>query len=142
MKDKSLKSQSSALCPCGTGKPYALCCEPFHQGQLPDSALKLMRSRYSAYALGLSGYIMATTHPLHPKFVHDSIQWSKEIALFCSTTQFHGLDIINHREKDTKGTVTFKAHLTQNKKDVSFTEKSRFEKMDGKWFYRSGIPIA
>lgn len=136
------ENNQKKLCPCGTGNTYALCCEPFHKGQLPDSALKLMRSRYSAYAFGLSGYIMSTTHPLNKQFRQDTIQWSKEIAEFCSTTQFYQLEILSVREKAPLATVTFKAHLAQNKRDVSFTEKSHFESINGKWLYLKGIPVA
>lgn len=132
------ESNQEMPCPCGTGNDYNVCCEPFHQGQLPDSALKLMRSRYSAYALCLPAYIVSTTHPANPQFSHDVTQWSQKISEFCSNTEFNKLEILAFQEKDQLATVTFVAHLSQNKKDVSFTEKSYFEKIKGKWFYRSG----
>lgn len=125
-------------CPCGTKNAYNICCEPFHKGQLPDSALKLMRSRYSAYALSLPAYIVSTTHPANPQFSHDVPQWSQQISEFCADTEFHKLEILAFEEKEPFATVTFVAYLFQNKKDVSFTEKSYFEKVDGKWLYRSG----
>ncbi len=59
MKTKSVH----LVCPCDSGKSYALCCHPLHQGELAKSALALMRSRYSAYVLGLAPYIMQTWHP-------------------------------------------------------------------------------
>ena len=40
-------------CPCTSTLPYANCCAPFHQGQAAPSARQLMRSRYSAFVLGL-----------------------------------------------------------------------------------------
>ncbi|NDE82074.1 MAG: zinc chelation protein SecC, partial [Chlamydiia bacterium] len=73
------KNNQEITCPCGTGNSYKLCCEPFHQGQLPDSALQLMRSRYSAYALCLPAYIISTTHPASPQFCHDLTDWSEKI---------------------------------------------------------------
>lgn len=125
-------------CPCGTGKAYGVCCKPFHQGLLPDSALKLMRSRYSAYALCLPEYIIATTHPTNPQFCHDATQWSQSLAEFCSYTEFNKLEILDFQQKDHFAIVTFVAYLSQNKKNVSFKEKSYFEKVEGKWLYRRG----
>jgi len=42
-----------AACPCGSGTAYAACCEPMHQGAPALTAEALMRSRYSAFVLGL-----------------------------------------------------------------------------------------
>jgi uncharacterized protein YchJ len=122
------------LCPCGSQKEYDRCCKPFHQGNLPDNALKLMRSRYSAYALCLPDYIISTTHPQNCQF-NSSYQ---DIEHFCLHTEFKNLEILDFQEKDDFATVTFTAHLFQNKKDVSFTERSEFEKINGKWFYLKG----
>lgn len=129
---------SESPCPCGSGKTYANCCRRFHQGALPDSALLLMRSRYSAYALGIPEYIIHTTHPASPQYQHDIKQWTKEISDFCSHTAFRGLKILDFQEKDSFATVTFIASLSQNENDASFTERSYFEKTNGIWFYRSG----
>jgi len=128
-------------CPCKSGNTYANCCRPFHQGELPDTALKLMRSRYSAYALCLPAYIIHTTHPENPQFSHDTARWSQKISEFCLSTEFNDLEILDFLEKPPLATVTFVAHLTQDKRDVSFTEKSYFEKIKGKWLYRSGQRI-
>jgi uncharacterized protein YchJ len=51
-------------CPCGTGLPYAECCRPLHDGTgTAASAEQLMRSRYSAFAVGDPAYLLATWHP-------------------------------------------------------------------------------
>jgi len=55
-----------APCLCCSGKEYAACCQPLHEGALPADALALMRSRYNAYALQLPRYILQTTHPDNP----------------------------------------------------------------------------
>lgn len=126
------------MCPCGTGNTYETCCKPFHQGQLPDNALKLMRSRYSAYALCLPKYIISTTHPANSQYCHDLDQWSQEISEFSEHTEFKKLEIIDFQDGEQFATVTFVAHLVQNKKDASFREKSSFEKIKGKWLYLAG----
>jgi uncharacterized protein YchJ len=48
------------------------------------------------------------------------------------------LQILDFQEKLPLATVTFIAYLTQHQKDTSFKEKSRFEKVHGKWLYLSG----
>lgn len=126
---------SSIRCPCCSNHTYAKCCEKFHMGQLPDSALKLMRSRYSAYALNIPKYIINTTHQKNPQYNHNIELWTKEISHFCLNTTFKKLEILDFQENASFTTVTFTAHLTQNNKDASFTEKSCFEKVNGKWLY-------
>lgn len=50
-------------CPCSPDKSLASCCGRYHQGACTPSAVALMRSRYSAFVLGLTDYIRDTTHP-------------------------------------------------------------------------------
>jgi peptide deformylase len=126
-------------CPCGTGKPYEECCKPFHQGKVPEHAVELMRSRFAAFALGLPEYIISTTHPASPQYGHDAAHWSQQIAKFCDETQFKKLEIFDVQEKEQIATVAFVAHLFQNEKDLSFTERSYFEKIKGRWLYLRGL---
>ena len=121
-------------CPCRSGESYKNCCHPFHQGQSVLTALALMRSRYSAYALGLVDYIIQTTHPQNEQPL------SREtIEQFCATTEFKNLEIFNVEEEPEKSQVTFRASLMSQGQDISFVEESLFEKVDGQWLYRSGV---
>ncbi|ADI37740.1 hypothetical protein wcw_0367 [Waddlia chondrophila WSU 86-1044] len=43
------------------------------------------------------------------------------------------------QKKKNEAFVTFKATLSQNGQDISFTEKSRFLKKNNQWLYASGI---
>lgn len=126
------------VCPCCSGKVYEECCRRFHEGEKPLHAVELMRSRYSAYALNKPDYIMKTTHPGSPQFGKEAEKWSNAISEFCLHTQFKDLEVIGSQERASFATVTFFAHLVQNQKDVSFTEKSFFEKIHGQWLYRRG----
>jgi SEC-C motif domain protein len=128
-------------CPCSSGENYSNCCESFHKGALPSSAVQLMRSRYSAYAYDLPEYIIETTHPLNPGYRHEQVAWKKEISLFSRASSFKKLEILDSQEKDDTATVTFVAHISQNGGDASFTEKSLFKKIDGKWLYHSGQAV-
>jgi SEC-C motif domain protein len=125
-------------CPCHSGKLYAECCEPFHRGASPQNALELMRSRYAAYALLLGDYIMDTTHPKNASWSINRAEWKKQIIHFCSSTHYEGLKIVSFVDGAENASVTFTAKLSQNGRDVSFTEQSRFEKEGGRWLYHSG----
>lgn len=98
-----------------------------------------MRSRYSAYALGLIDYIRKTSHPDNQSSQKKILTEIKELQKFCKNTQFIDLKILSDHELDLEAFVTFHATLFQGKKDVSFTEKSRFLKKNGVWLYVDGL---
>ncbi|MBA2368893.1 MAG: hypothetical protein H0V82_07720 [Candidatus Protochlamydia sp.] len=127
-----------SLCLCCSGKLYETCCKIFHDGILPKTALELMRSRYSAYALQKVDYVIDTTHPSNPHFRQDREQWKIEILNFCQNTQFEDLKIMEFIDGEKESIVTFHAMLLQQGKDASFIEKSFFEKINGKWLYQNG----
>lgn len=90
-----------------------------------------MRSRYSAYALGKSDYIMRTTHAESPHRQPNIAAWRASLDAFSRHTRFEGLIIL---ATDTN-TVTFHAALSQDGRDASFTERSVFRQEDGQWRY-------
>lgn len=117
------------MCPCCSEKKYQECCGPYHAGVPAPTPLALMRSRYSGYALKKVDYIIATTHPTIP------IPIREEIVRFSEEMSFDGLEILAV-EGDS---VTFRAHISKQGKDLSFTEKSHFVKLDEKWLYAGHI---
>jgi SEC-C motif-containing protein len=125
-------------CPCHSGKEYTNCCKPFHLGtKLPDP-VELMRSRYAAFALGLSDYIIKTTHKGHIDQKKDQRLWKKEIEMFSECTEFCGLKIEQSQIEKDRATVTFIAFLKQDGIDVSLAEQSLFLKEGDEWKYHSG----
>ncbi|WP_286967085.1 MULTISPECIES: YchJ family protein [Arsenicicoccus] len=51
-------------CPCGSGRPYEDCCRPLHLGRRAAATPEeLMRSRYSAFAVGDGDYLLQTWDP-------------------------------------------------------------------------------
>lgn len=124
-------------CPCHSGNEYDHCCKIFHRGTLPDNALQLMRSRYSAYSLNIPDYIIQTTHPASSHFSDNKFGWRRSISQFATHSSFIGLEVLDFKEKDTLATVTFTVHLSQDSKTSIFTEKSYFEKVGNQWLYRS-----
>ena len=93
-----------------------------------------MKSRYSAYAVGDSKYIIKTTHPDNPDYTDERKSWQASIDHFCSTTRFEGLQILDWSDGEEEAFVTFSASLSGG----IMIEKSRFLKVDGKWLYVDG----
>ncbi len=128
-------------CPCGASNTYKLCCQKYHGGQNPKTALVLMKSRYCAFARGEIDYIIKTTHPKNPAFAGDLAKWRRELLEFSRNTQFKGLKILSTDEPEgsTKATVAFTVNLIQQGRQAGFTEQSLFEKVNGRWFYLDGV---
>ena len=128
------------LCLCGSGQRYQVCCQPYHQGQLPPTPEALMRSRYSAYALGNVRYIIETTHADSPYMQKNKSQWIKSLKDCTDRTTFVGLLVqeTSIDEEGKTGYVTFSAVLLQDGKNASFSEKSRFFLVNGRWLYVDG----
>ena len=118
-------------CPCCSGKLYEECCQPFHsEEKFAPSAEKLMRSRFSAFAIPNSEYLWKTTLPSKRKFhdKNDLESWGKENI-------WTKLEIIQSSEKE----VEFKAYFTDKfGKENIHHEFSTFKKVDKKWYYVSG----
>lgn len=117
-------------CPCGGGS-YASCCEPFHTGRAEaPTAEALMRSRYSAFALGLGDYLWRTWHPrTRPADVElDDTVW----------TGLEILDVEDGSERDQEGVVEFVAHYRSGRRGGTMRERSRFERRGGRWLYLNG----
>lgn len=114
------------LCPCGSLKPYTTCCEPYHLGQPAPNALALMRSRYSAFSLGLVDYLIQTAQSPGKR---------EDLEKFIQDAHFLGLEIIDFVDGDKKAFVTFKPTLSYSGKKETYVEKSLFEKEKGRWIY-------
>jgi len=115
-------------CPCGSGKDYLDCCQPLHKGQPASSAEALMRSRFSAFALQLESYLLASWHPeTRPT----------QLALDAST-QWKRLEIISANNDSQQGEVHFKATYYELGHWHLLEETSQFYFESGHWLYHSG----
>jgi len=106
-------------------------------GQSPKTALDLMKSRYSAFVVNDTNYIIKTTHKENSDYTSDINSWKQSISNFSNNSEFRKLEIIEFID-DKVSYVTFKATIFQNNIDCSFMEKSRFVKENGVWLYHSG----
>ena len=128
------KISPNAPCPCGSHQKYKKCCLVYHKGANPKTALLLMRSRYTAYAVGDSAYIIKTTHVDNVNYNHDIGIWRDDIEIFCRETEFLGLEIIEIIEGENESFITFRARLSSG----DMMENSRFLKLKEQWLYISG----
>lgn len=136
---ESKDKMTATLCPCGSKKKYMQCCKVYHDGASPKNALQLMRSRYSAYVLNIPEYIVATTHRLSREFSENKSYWKRSISKFSQDFNFRRLEVLDFKEKNSFATVTFVVHLSQDGENATFTERSLFEKINGKWMYLFGV---
>ncbi len=122
-------------CPCGHNKPLAQCCGRFLSGaQRAKTPEQLMRSRYSAYALGGHGdYLLAT--------------WFSATAGAATAAQLSeksldwvGLDVLASQQNGDKGAVEFKAYYREpdNTELRTLHEKAVFQRTAGRWLYVGG----
>jgi len=94
-----------------------------------------MKSRYVAYAVGDSAYIVKTTHKNNVDHSEDMKAWRESIEAFSKETDFLGLEILESVDGEEEAFVTFKATLSSGE----MVEKSRFLKVNASWLYESGI---
>jgi SEC-C motif-containing protein len=118
-------------CPCGSGRLYSACCGRFHAGEGAPDAASLMRSRYSAYVLGLEHYLNDSWHPAtRPATLErDAVPRPRWL----------GLTIKSHVPLDDHhATVEFVARYKLNGRAFKLHETSRFERVAGRWVYVDG----
>jgi SEC-C motif domain protein len=127
----------SRPCPCESKLTFERCCEPFVTGKsLPETAEKLMRSRFTAYSLGRADYLAATTCAEEREKLD-----VEELRRYCHAVKCISLRILSTEaggKADETGIVLFHAKLMINGKRMLHREKSRFVKEDGKWMYVDG----
>lgn len=99
-----------------------------------------MRSRFSAYAIGLAAYVVETTDPDGAHWRDDRREWLADIDAFSRGTRFLALEILAAGADGDAGWVTFHATLEQGGQDASFTERSTFRRVQGRWRYTAGTP--
>ncbi|MGK9147440.1 SEC-C domain-containing protein [Plantibacter flavus] len=124
-----------ARCPCLSGETYGACCGRLHRAEASAATAEaLMRSRFSAFAVGDVAYLLRTWHRSTRPATLDldpSVRWYR-------------LDIIATTRGgllDDEGTVDFVAHHKVQGVAGSAgrqRELSRFVKEAGAWTYLDG----
>lgn len=118
-------------CPCRRGDIFGECCGPLLAGRPAPTAEALMRSRFTAFAVGDTGYLLRTWHvdtrpaELEPD---PARRW-----LFVEILHTSGGGPF-----DESGTVEFTAHYRDPDGRGRLHEISRFLRVDGCWQYVDG----
>jgi len=133
------KGRRPKACPCGSGARYASCCQPYHAGGEAETPERLMRSRFAAFALGDGAYLLRTTHPGHPLSLRPPDEAIRELSTARQRLRYLDLTVHDAREDGDRGQVLFTARVFERGRDVSFTELSDFERVDGAWRYLDGL---
>jgi len=122
-------------CPCGHKKPLEQCCGRFLSGaQRAKTPEQLMRSRYTAYALGGYGdYLLAT-------WFSATAGTATAAELSEQSVDWVGLDVLSNQQQGDKGAVEFKAYYREpdNAKLHTLDEKAVFQRTAGRWLYVGG----
>jgi len=124
----------ASRCPCGSGETYGSCCGPLHRGEsAAATAEQLMRSRFSAFAVGDEAYLVHTWHPdTRPRSLDldPGLRWTLlEVLSATGGSPFH-----------QTGTVEFRAHYRRTGDRGSMHENSEFARVDGAWVYVGELP--
>lgn len=117
-------------CPCG-GAVYAQCCGRFiANGEVPQTAVELMRSRYTAYTLRDEAYLQATWY--------ERSRPDSKLAAEDGGLKWIGLDVRKHQQTGDEATVEFVARYKIGGRAERLHEVSRFIREEGRWFYVDG----
>lgn len=94
-----------------------------------------MRSRYSAYVLGLGDYLVQT----NSRAARDGE--AAELAAWGKAVGWAGLEVRSTEQgsaSDSSGVVHFVARFVEGGALISLEERSQFTRADGRWRYVEG----
>ncbi len=127
-----MPAMADLSCPCDPARRYADCCAPLHAGAPARDAEALMRSRYSAYVLGLEDYLLSSWHP--------STRPQPPLLDAGASLKWLRLKVIEHRAIDADhAEVKFEARCLENGARRDLHERSGFVREGGHWFYVDGV---
>lgn len=120
------------ICPCGVDATYDACCGRLHRGAaLAETAEELMRSRYSAYAVGDLDHVFRTWHPrTRPEVLapDPTLTWTGLVIL----------DVVAGGSGDEAGEVEFRASFQRPEGPGERRERSVFVRRATRWVYVEG----
>jgi len=135
-----------ATCACGYGLKYVECCRPYHLRELmPETPMRTLRTRFSAFAYRLPAHLIRTTHPSNRDWDEDHARWARRLhreGMF-DGFRFQSLEA----EPEEAGSdpkeafVTFRATLVPREGGAPqrFVERSQFLRDDSAgWLYGRG----
>lgn len=125
-----------ARCPCGTGDTFGACCAPLlRRERRAATAVALMRSRYTAFAVRDVDHLLRTWHP-RTRPPRAELTDHTEPVLRWLRLEVHSTGAGG--PFDDEGTVEFTAWSKGPQGRQEQHELSRFVREDGTWFYVDG----
>lgn len=125
------------FCPCESSIQYKDCCGKFHDKRAKaNTAEELMRSRYSAFAVGDIDYLFET----HDPRTRDELDRA-EIEAWSKGSDWQGLTIVQVEDgdkNDTDGKVEFIAKFNADGEEHYHHESAEFFRKGGVWYYKDG----
>jgi len=134
-------------CPCGVGgENYGQCCAPYHRGEkVPETPLRVLQSRYSAFCYRLVKYIIETTHPTSRDYRENKSVWAQDLNQKGMFDSFDFIELVPGAEEDNndkKAYINFKLKMRGKIKygETVISERSLFMKNPDTngWLYASG----
>jgi SEC-C motif-containing protein len=121
-------------CPCGSGAELGRCCGPIVAGEKPaPTAERLMRSRFTAFALQDEAHLLQSWH-------RSTRPASVDFVLGQRWTQLDVLATVAGELLDQEGEVEFRAHYERRGRPGVLHELSRFVRdEDGRWVYLAPV---
>ncbi|GAA2890193.1 YchJ family protein [Microbacterium esteraromaticum] len=123
---------SDQRCPCASGDVFGSCCGPVLASGAAPTAVRLMRSRFTAFAVGDAQHLLRTWHPsTRPERLDldDDVRWQRLDILY---QQLGG-------PFDDHGIVEFEAFYRGAEGRGSLRERSTFVRETRLWLYVDGI---
>lgn len=120
-------------CPCGSGQTLDACCGPILAGTPAPTAEALMRSRYTAFAVGNVDHVANTNAAeLHASFDRAN---AEEMSRDVKWIRLEVVDVSGGRAEDETGRVEFRAFFKRLGQDLVHHEAASFRREDGRWVY-------
>lgn len=118
-------------CPCRSRLTFGECCGPYLGGATAPTAVALMRSRFTAYALRDVAHLVRTWHASSRP---DDLDLDDDVA-------WVGLQVVDHvagGADDATGTVHFRASWRSPTERGVLEEVSTFVRLADGWVYVAG----
>lgn len=130
---------STTNCPCGSGRPFAACCEPILNGvQIAETAETLMRARYTAYTRAQIEFLRDSSAPLLKRKFDE-----KSTREWAQGSEWHGLKILKCDKggfSDSTGSVEFIASYRYKEQEQEHHETASFIRDEqGRWVFEDGV---
>lgn len=131
MGNTAMAERDAQRCPCGSGDVLEVCCGPILAGRAAPTAERLMRSRYTAFALGQAEHLLRSWHPSTRP---DRIDLDPDLRWL----RLDVLAKVGGGPFETEGVVEFEAIHRDARGRGVLHERSRFVREDGHWLYVDG----